>query len=183
MASEQPDPNPKQDGFFEGVGDMEEEDIAGNAQMATYREVVMNSSGYQWFIDSLMKQLSLDWGSKDATEASSCHLIRQSIMSRLPSGMISRHRPPRIHRARFRIQMHPDVFPSPGKRPFAYLRALTSSAPNIVQSLSVKDYLNQTWSSGGLRLVEIIQKACSGEYGVTHTGMSPTSLHTDHFHT
>jgi hypothetical protein len=172
-----------QDCLFEGVRNMEEDDIAGNAKMVTYREFVLRSTGYQWFIESLKKQLSLDWGSDDLAEASSCRLIHQSIMSRIPSGIISRHRTPEIHRARFRIQMRPGVFHYLEKgRAVANLMTLTSSAPNIVQALSVQEYLDQTWSSGGLRLVEIMKKACDGGYGAIHTGMSLTFEDKEPFH-
>lgn len=154
---------------------MEEEDIATNAKMAVYRDSVLNSSGYQWFIESLRKQLSLDWGSGDSTEPSSCRRIRQSIMSTIPSGVISRHRTPDIHHARFRIQVGPGVFQSLVKGSVANLMTLTSSSPKAVQALSVQDYLNHTWSSGGLEIAQFMAKACGGEFGVIHTGTTLTS--------
>ncbi|KAL1852137.1 hypothetical protein Daus18300_012284, partial [Diaporthe australafricana] len=78
--------------------------------MATYRDSVLSSTAYQWFIESLRKQLSLDWGSDEVAPANSCHLIHKSIMSKMPSGIISRHRPPEIHHAKFRIKLRSDVF-------------------------------------------------------------------------
>lgn len=170
---EEPALDSQQDCLFEGVRDVEEDDIAENAKMATYRDFVLNSTGYQWFIESLRKQFSLDWDPGYLTDVSSCRLIYQSIVSRTPSGIISRHRTPETPRARFRIQMSHDRSHFLGDGQIANLVTLTSSATNIIQALRLHDYLDQTWSSGGLRLAELIQKACGGEYGVTHTGMNP----------
>lgn len=163
---------PKHDGLFEGVGDIEEEDIVSNAYMAKYRNVVLSNTSYKWFIESLRKQLSLDWpgGSDDLTEANSHRPIYQSIKSRIPPDKISKRKPPEIHLARFGIQMHPDVFHYLEAGSIADIMTLTSSAPNVVQALPVRDYLGQTWGSEGLRLAGIIQKAFDGEYGAVHTG-------------
>lgn len=170
--NEEPEQDPNKDCLFEGVRDREEEDIATKAKMATYLNSVFNSSGYQWFIESLRKNLSLDWGSDGFTEASSCRLIRQSIMSRIPSGVISRHRPPDIHHATFRIQVTPGVFRHLVNGSVAHLMTLTSSSPKAVQALSVQDYLDRTWSSGGLELVEIMKTACGGDGAAIQTCMN-----------
>lgn len=170
---EEPALDPQQGCLFEGVRDLEEDDIAENAKMATYRDFVLNSTGYQWFIESLTKQFSLDWGPGYLTDVNSCRLIHQSIVSRIPSGIISRHRTPDIHRAKFQIQLLHDRSHFLRYGQIANLVTLTSSATNIVQASRLHDYLDQTWSSGGLRLAELVQKACGGEYGVTHTGMNP----------
>lgn len=168
--NEDPAPEPQNECLFEGVRDIEEEDIAENAKMTTYRDFVLSSAGYQWFIERLRKQFSLDWGSDDPTAASSCRLIHQSIMSRIPQGIISRHKPPEIHCAMFRIPMRPGTC-CLEKENFANVMTLTTSAPNVVQALPVQDYLDQTWSSEGLKLAEVIQKACGKGYSTTHTGM------------
>lgn len=159
---------------------MEEDDIAGNAKMVTYRDFVLNSTGYQWFIESLRKQVSLEWGFDSLTNASSSRPIHQSIMSRLPSGIISVHQVPEIHHAKFRIQMPHEAFHCLEQGPVANLMTLTSTTPNHVQALSVQDYFNQTWSSGGLKLAELIQKACCSDYGIIHTGMSLTFQDKEH---
>lgn len=157
--------------LFEGLRDMEEEEITRNAKMSTYRDFVLSSSAYQWFIESLRKHLSLDWDSGDLSQAMSCRLIHQSIMSKIPSDIISRRRAPETQQARFRIKLHPDVFHCLERVPIANLITLTSSAPKIVQVSTVQGYLDQTWSSGGLKLAEVIQKACCNARRALHTGM------------
>lgn len=161
---------PKRDDLFQGVRDKEEEDIAGNAKMAMHRDYVLRSTAYQWFIASLRKQLSLDWGlhSDDVTEADPCRQIHQSIMSKMSSGIISKHRPPEIHHARFRFKIHPDVFRWLQNGLFASLMVFTSSAPNIVEASRLQDYLHRTWPSGGMSLVKLIQRVCCGEDETIH---------------
>lgn len=173
--TEDPAQKTKKDSLFEGIRGMEEEDIARNAEMFTYRDFALSSTAYQWFIEILKKHLSLDWGSDDVVEANSCRLIHHSIMSKIPLGIHPRNRTMGAHRARFRIEMHPDVFERLERGPIAKLTTLTSSAPNIVQVSTVEDYLDQTWLSGGLKLAEVVQKACRcANRAKAHTGMSLT---------
>lgn len=171
--NEDPALDSKKDCLFEGVRDVEEENIADNAEMAKYRDFVLSSTAYQWFIESLRKQISLDWGSDDFAKANTRSLIHRSIMTKIPSGIISRHRTPDTHHAaRFRIKLQPNVLHFLGSRPIAQFTTLTSSAPNIVQISTVQDYVDQTWSSEGLELAEVIQKACCSRTRSLHTGMS-----------
>lgn len=165
---------PKQDDLFEGVRDEEEEDIAGNAKMAMHRDYVLNSSAYQWFIASLRKQLSLDWGlhSKDVTEADSCRQLHQSIMSKMSSGIISKHRPPEIHHARFRISIRPDAFRYLQGGLVATSMVFTSSAPNIVQASILLDYLHLTWPSGDMSLFRLLKRVSCGEDEIIQNGMN-----------
>lgn len=161
-----------QQGLFEGVPDEEEEDIAGNVKMAIHREYVLSSTAYQWFIATLRRQLSLDWGSHDLTETTSCRQIGESIMSKMSSGIISKHRPPEIHRTRFHIKFRPDVFHCLQGGLIINLTTLTSSAPNVIQASTLREYLDRTWPTGGTSLAVLIQKACYGEDGVIQTGMN-----------
>lgn len=170
--NEDPALDSTKDCLFEGVRDVEEENIADNAKMAKYRDFVLSSTAYQWFIESLRKHISLDWGSDDLAKASTRSLIHHSIMSKIPSGIISRHRTPETHHARFRITLQPNVLYFLGSRPIAQFTTLTSSAPKIVQVSTVQDYVDQTWSLGGLELAEVIQKACCSRTRALHTGMS-----------
>lgn len=177
--------DPEKDDLFEGVRDGEEEDIAGNAKMATHRDYVLSSTAYQWFIASLRKQLSLDWGlhSDDSTEADSCRQIHQSIVSKMSSGIISKHRPPEIHHARFRIKVRPGIFRVLQGGLVASLMVFTSSAPNIIQASTLQDYLYRTWPSGGMSLVKLIERVCCGEDRIIQNGMDlsevrlPTIMH------
>lgn len=172
----------EQDDLFEGVRDAEEEDIVENARMAMHRDYVLSSAAYQWFIASLRKQMSLDWGLHfdNVTEADSCRRIHQSIMSKMSSGIISKNRPPKIHQARFRINIRPDAFHFLQGRLVANLMVFTSSAPNIIQASTLQDYLHRTWSSGGMSVVKLIQRICCGEDNFVQHGMnaeSPTMMH------
>lgn len=160
-------------GFFEGVPDEEEEDIAANAKMAIHRDYVLSSTAYQWFIASLRKQLSLEWGSHDLTETTSCRQIGESIMSKMSSGIISKHRPPEIHRKTFHIKFRPDVFRClQGPGGLENLTTLTSSAPNVIQASTLQDYLSRTWPTGGIILAKLIQEACCWDDGIFQTGMN-----------
>ncbi|KAI7773313.1 hypothetical protein LA080_011336 [Diaporthe eres] len=158
--NEQSPLEPDQDDLFKGVRDEEEEDIAGNAEMAMHRDYVLSSTAYKWFIASLRKQLSLDWGlhSHNVTGSDSCGQIHQSIMSKMSSGIISKHRPPEIHHARFHINIRPDAFHCLQGGLAANLMVFTSSAPNIVQASTLQGYLDRTWPSGGVSLVKLLQR-------------------------
>lgn len=162
---------PEQDNLFEGVRNEEEEDVAINAKMAMHRDYVLSSTAYQWFIASLRKQLSLNWGlhSDDMTEADSCRQIHKSIMSKMSSGIISKHRPPDTHHARFRINIRPDVFHHLQGRLVANLMVFTRSAPSIIQASPLQKYLHQTWPSGGMSLVKLIQRVCCDEDKIIHS--------------
>lgn len=138
--------------------------------MAIHRDYVLSSTAYHWFIATLRKQLSLDWGSHDLTETTSCRQIHESIMSQMSSGIISKHRPPEIHRTRFHIKFRPDVFRCLQGGLIVNLTTLTSSAPNIIQASTLQEYLDRTWPTGGTSLAKLIQKACCGEDGVIQTG-------------
>lgn len=159
-----------QEGLFEGVPDEEEDEIAGNAKMAIHRDYVLSSTAYQWFITSLRMQLSLDYGCHDLTEETSCRQIHESIMSKMSSGTISKHRPPGIHHTRFHVKFRPDVFRFLQGGSIFNLTTLTSSAPNFVQASTLQEYLERTWPTGGTNLAILIQKACRGEDGLIHTG-------------
>lgn len=161
--------NGVQEGLFEGVSDEREDDIAGNAKMAMHRDYVLSSTAYHWFIATLRKQLSLDWGSHDLTETTSCRQIHESIMSQMSSGIISKHRPPEIHRTRFHIKFRPDVFRCL-QGGLVNLTTLTSSAPNVIQASTLQEYLDSTWPTGGTSLAKLIEKACCGEDGLIQTG-------------
>lgn len=163
-------PDPEQDSLFEGVSDIEEEEIAGNARMATHRDFVLSSNSYQWLIESLRKQLSLDWGSDHLTEASLHCAIYRSILSKIPPATVSRHRTPEINHAKFGIKIHPGSLNYLAKEPIKDSLTLTSSADNVIQALSVQDYMGQTWPSEGLRLAKIIQEVCVGEKVVVSAG-------------
>lgn len=158
-----------QEGLYEGVPDEEEEDIAGNTEMAIHRDYVLSSTAYQWFIASLRRQLSLDWGPHGSTETNLCLQIHLSIMSKISSGIISRHRPPEIHHARFRIKFRSNVFRC-FQGELVNLTTLTSSAPNTIQASTLQEYLDRTWPTGGTSLAKLIQEACCGEDGLIQTG-------------
>ena len=165
---------PEQVDLFEGVRDEEEEDIAGNAKMAMHRDYVLSSTAYQWFITSLRKQLSLDWGlhPDEVAEADSCRQIHQSIMSKMSSGIISKHRPPEVHHAQFRINICPELYQCLQGGLFGNLMVFTSSTTNIIQASTVQDYLHRTWPSGGMSLAKLMQRVCRGEDRIIQTGMN-----------
>lgn len=161
----------QQGGLFGGVPGEEENQNAGNSKMTMYRDYILSSTAYQWFIASLRKQLSLDWGPHGSTETNLCRQIHLSIMSKISSGIISKHRTPEIHHARFRIKVRPDVLRC-FQGELVHLTTLTSSAPNIIQASTLQDYLRQTWPTGSMSLAKLIQKACCGQDGVILTGMN-----------
>lgn len=163
----------QQNGLFEGVPGEKENEFAGNSNMAIHSDYILSSTAYQWFIASLRKQLSLDWGPQDSTETNSCRQIHLSIMSKISSDITNKHRPPEIHHTRFRIEFRPDVF-----RCFeeagglVNLTTLTSSAPNVIQASTLQDYLSRTWPTGGIVLAKFMQEFCFWGDGVRQTGMN-----------
>lgn len=140
------------DDLFLGVeGDIDEH--TNHPELATYSRAILQSNAYEWFIQRLLKQSSLHWGSEAAATAT--RDIRRAVMNGLPSGRISKSRDPAVLRVEFQLPIERLserlALETQKNRTRLALEAgsravvLVSSADDCIQAMSVAEYIEQTW--------------------------------------
>lgn len=130
--------------LFQGVKEPNDDDFMSSVTLNDYNRVVVGSVSFAWLSESLKKEMSLRWGSDGI------HCIRQEILSHLPTGNISKSRPPNTHEVEFRVAgwfpHHKSSHGSPpadGQELFDSTVLVYSSCE--AQAISVKNYLAQVW--------------------------------------
>ncbi|KAK2026742.1 hypothetical protein LX32DRAFT_695370 [Colletotrichum zoysiae] len=87
--------NPRE--LFEGVADVDETIDA--PELSRYNKTVAESNSFEWLIESLRRELIL---TRDTDESGGCNhreILRRKIIRNLPTGEISKSRPPTTHHA------------------------------------------------------------------------------------
>ncbi|RYP24693.1 hypothetical protein DL765_000420 [Monosporascus sp. GIB2] len=152
--------------LFEGVEEDENED----PDLSAYSKVIVNSVAYEWLIANLVKESSFHWD--EAQPRIMVDQIRQKILARLPTGTISKKQAPCSHKVSFELPWRPlesRLEEERVQRGFiTFGRAIadsvvaTCSSTDQVQLTTVKQYMDQTWPSGGRGLLEALQEAIDG---------------------
>jgi hypothetical protein len=83
--------------FFEGVKD-DEEDPIDQSELSTYHKSILNSPAYEWFLRNLAKESILNLDTTTQLR------ILQQILDKLPTGPISKRRPPDIYQVIFNLE-------------------------------------------------------------------------------
>ncbi|KAI5460435.1 hypothetical protein BGZ63DRAFT_404903 [Mariannaea sp. PMI_226] len=152
--------------LFEGVVD-DDDDDSEMPESREYSRMIINSSAYEWFIASLIKEFLFHW---DASHPRiMVDYIRQKILTQLPAGKISKKRAPCRHKATFEVPWHPSVRHFEGgtsqqgagtpRQKLADSIVATCSSTDQVQLTTVKQYMHQTWPSGEEGFLEALQDA------------------------
>ncbi|KAL0767099.1 hypothetical protein CaCOL14_010670 [Colletotrichum acutatum] len=147
------------DELFVGVTDVEETIDA--PELSKYNKTVTESDSFKWLIESLRRELTLK---RDFDESEGCNhreMIRRKVIENLPTGKISKNRPPTTHSVTFRV---------PG---WALLRRLEMDRYEFERSLYkavvviycsgdaqaaiVEDYMEQTWPSTWKTIFNLLQ--------------------------
>ncbi|KAI9148359.1 Pyriculol/pyriculariol biosynthesis cluster transcription factor [Paramyrothecium foliicola] len=124
---------------------------------------------YKWLLSSLNKQSSAYWAAFHPNIM--VNDIRDKILQKLPTGTISRQRPPRTFQVQFLIAWDPiqrrfreeqyKARANLGPLVLADLITLTGSPEDELQAATVGEYFRQTWPEGEIDLLGSIQALLS----------------------
>jgi hypothetical protein len=151
------------DDLFDGVEDESDLELTEQMDLPTHYKLILESSAYKWFIENLKKEISLRWSTKQPRIMID---IRNRILNGLPTGVISKRRPPKTHEVKFHVQMdikelqvrkyharyNGTAFPL-----FSDRFSITGDADEA-QILTVRQYMSQTWPSAGIDILDLIEK-------------------------
>lgn len=160
--SEHETPEPEED-----AGDSEEEFTM--AELSTYRDVVFNSTAYQWLLARLRRELLLATTVLDCMED-----LRRGIATSLPrSPKVSRYRSAEAHQMTFRVSWDPVAFIGEqgyGDTPDEALeRAITlTGSASDAQALTCAQYLRQTWPWVAELTMQFVKDIVRGQPGERH---------------
>ncbi|KAH8714635.1 hypothetical protein BGZ61DRAFT_587335 [Ilyonectria robusta] len=160
--------------LFEGVKDVEDDDIF-QVEMSAYSEAILGSTAYQWFIAAVRKEHLIDRGKVEARAV--VEEIRATILCRLTTGSISKRRPAPSSGVAFRLQWKPLELRLEQERarlgvateyPLFHAVSVTGP-PGSFQSATIMNYMNQTWPSSGVGLLEVLQQVVDGSRGIEYS--------------
>lgn len=151
--------------LFEAVAN-EEDDAFEEINLPKYHKVIFDSQAYKWFLSSIRKEVSLKWEGSDPrilTES-----LRWELLGKLPTETISRCHFPSSHDVTFilgwdesmelrlqREDVHLSAWPA---QSFSSFITLTGS-PEEAQALTITQYMDQTWPTNGLQMLNAIKEA------------------------
>lgn len=125
-----------------------------------YRELIRNSPAYGWLVESARRETVLTH-----SEARALIEIRQHLTHAMPSSSsISRNRPSEVYNCAFRLAWNPKAFVAEQRytcsprQAIANSITLTEDATLNPQALTTSQYMAQTWSVSGVRLLQLIQQ-------------------------
>lgn len=157
-----------EDELFQGIEEVEEEEgedeeeSTANPIMLQWSQTILSSQAYDWLIASLLKQSSYQWDT--SYPQTMLDHIQKPVLQRLPKGTISRKKSPDEHRVAFWLPWHPiqlRVEEEATKQKFSAISnfvALIGSSVDQIQAITIKRYLEQTWVSGGVEILDAIQQ-------------------------
>lgn len=165
--------------LFEGIDDIEEDEVDQEAanvdksELSLYSNAIMNSKAYDWFVTQVLRNSSLHYS--ETQISSSIQQIRQKILKSLPAGSISKSRVPNTYTVGFHLPWRSsnlnsgieyDPFLVQPKQPLSECIVLSCSSDDQLQAATVRQYLDQTWSSGGKELLYVLQQALDASHAV-----------------
>ncbi|KAH7121479.1 hypothetical protein EDB81DRAFT_814021 [Dactylonectria macrodidyma] len=166
--------------LFEGVDDEDEEDTNSDSEVLAYSKMIFSNTAYTWLIQNLLKQSTQYW---DATQPRiMIDIVRRQILGNLPAERISKRRDPASYGATFWLPWQPlserlmEERANQGAASIAEAVVLTASSVDQVQAITVKGYLDQTWSLDGDDLVIALQKAVNAKPGDVICVVQPNKL-------
>ncbi|CAH0057092.1 unnamed protein product [Clonostachys solani] len=156
--------------LFEGIP---EEPIIRTSDVATYKSLILENSAYGWLLSSLKQNSVLEM------ETSAQTRIHEKVVRQLPTGRMSRHSAPRIHRCRIDFQWGPAAYRhhlledyNDPLRDLDAKRVLVASS-SYVQVVTVKQYFKQTWSFNGPSFLDAFLVIANLAPGTKYSGELP----------
>lgn len=146
------------DDLYQGVKD-DVEEIIDEVNLQLYRNTIFNSAAYEWLLANLERESYLQWNATQPLVMTGS--IRSRILDMLPTGTISKRRPPTVYEVKFDFSWGTGIKTELGRELrdrldisgwslekflnlFDGLVSVTGS-PEEAQLLSIRDYMRQTW--------------------------------------
>ncbi|KXH39653.1 hypothetical protein CSIM01_06708 [Colletotrichum simmondsii] len=156
--------------LFVGVTEVEESIDA--AELSKYNKIITESNSFKWLIESLRRELTL---MRDFGESGGCdyrETLRRKVIENLPTGKISKTRPPNIHFVTFRVPgwellSRAEVDRDGSESPLCEAIVVTCCSGDA-QAAAIEDYMEQTWPSTWKTISNLLQKASLGQSGSVH---------------
>ncbi|KAK4221306.1 hypothetical protein QBC38DRAFT_377349 [Podospora fimiseda] len=169
-AEEEQQTNFKEGELFIGVEEEDDDDDDLDTDDASplpsaFAKEILQSRAYTGLIERIMRELSLHRADTECFPDSQS--IKATILSQLPTGTISKNRPPQTYTATFHLpwavsdaaldatEKRPPCLISPGED-LAKRIVLVLSASDRVQATTVRQYLEQTWPLDAPQLLHLL---------------------------
>ncbi|KAK0620545.1 hypothetical protein B0T14DRAFT_233851 [Immersiella caudata] len=183
--------------WLEGVEDDIEDDPPSHSDLALYSRAILDSGAYKLLLEDLQRESLLH---SDASRVRTMDTVRHQIMSGFSLTRISKNQDPCIHEVEFVVPLggikrrlwkeatrraaNPEFYDP------ATAIVLVSSSNNYSQAVTLGEYIDQTWGSGGSRLLDLVKSipaqdfetvnsrsyTCDGLVSVRHSVSSPDIL-------
>ncbi|RSM06168.1 hypothetical protein CDV31_009265 [Fusarium ambrosium] len=140
------EPEPSSSELFQNVNDLESD----TASLFMYSKMVLDSEAYDWLVQSLKTELSLERGGDDPSSIGPP--IRQQILAMLPTGNISRRGYSRNYQVIFQLPNWQFDF-------FLSDRITAMSSSSSLQMAQVSTYIDQTWPLFGKMVFSCLENA------------------------
>ncbi|RFU34109.1 hypothetical protein B7463_g2198, partial [Scytalidium lignicola] len=149
--------------LYKGVKDYEDESI-NVVDLSLYHRTIFNSTAYEWFLANLRKESVLSLSEKQPRVMAE---ISQEILNKLPTGTMSKHGPVNIHEVEFLLQWEGTTRKQLEQKLYEGLigsgrpsvsSTIVTGSPEAAQALTIRQYLDQTWPTTGLQLLDVLQK-------------------------
>lgn len=137
--------------LFQGVDDSFEEEDLDVSELINYNKVVLRSASFDWLMKSMEKELLLKMDTERPTLLHPIAPISQTILENLPTGLVSKSKPPVIHVVKLQFIAWPTIDQMSrgiaGQRPStaAFESLAIACCDNDAQSLTIKEYMEQVW--------------------------------------
>lgn len=151
----------------DGDEDDDDDDDADNQMvpldLPDYSHAILGSAAYKWLLSCLATESTLHWGTGSLNVM--VNEVREMILLRLPTGIISRSSPPRTFRVSFKLPRLP--FQSTFNRQISAaqnvsrnlfdITVLTCSSNDETQATTVEQYFQQLWPDDGVEFLNSLQ--------------------------
>ncbi|KAK4159548.1 hypothetical protein QBC43DRAFT_272298 [Cladorrhinum sp. PSN259] len=158
--------------LFVGVEEYEEDGDQPSHLPSAFSKEILRSRAYTALIGRILRELSLHHA--DAEHIPGTQLIRETILRQLPTGTISRSRPPQTYTVVFNLPWvaHGATFKSTRPGPTFRVSSgedigqrivLVLSASDRIQATTVRQYLKQTWPLDAAEVLRILNETLGAD--------------------
>ncbi|KAK2013402.1 hypothetical protein LZ32DRAFT_676155 [Colletotrichum eremochloae] len=157
--------------LFVGVEDVEEAIDA--PELSKYNKTITESHSFKWLIENLRRELALKRDNDESTDHNHREILRSKIMGCLPSGGISKARPPTTHYAAFRLPGWPLLDRANSDRceseKLLDEAIVVTCCSGNAQAVSIVGYMEQTWPSTWEKILNLLQAVTRSAGGDVYT--------------
>ncbi|KAH9226188.1 hypothetical protein K456DRAFT_1742962, partial [Colletotrichum gloeosporioides 23] len=144
----------------------EDDEDLGNIEASSHNKTVLESGAFRWLVRSLRNEMALQEDYDSIRGHDSRVDIRKKILRQLPTGKISKSRPPTIHKVMVRLCKWPMITHNKsGRSDTDHSDTRTFDSMIVVccggnlQMLSIKQYMKQTWPSTWYQVMSLLEDA------------------------